>query len=53
MRRRTFAFVLGALFLTTFHLAQAQQPKDGSDRLSETRETPSAGLIAPRRSAKG
>ncbi len=26
MRRRTFAFVLGTLFLTTFHLAQAQQP---------------------------
>jgi ABC-type uncharacterized transport system substrate-binding protein len=26
MRRRTFAFGLGILFLTTFHLAQAQQP---------------------------
>ena len=26
MRRRTFAFVLGTFFLTTFHLAQAQQP---------------------------
>jgi putative tryptophan/tyrosine transport system substrate-binding protein len=26
MRRRTFAFGLGTLFLTTFHLAQAQQP---------------------------
>ena len=26
MRRRTFAFALGSLFLTTFHLAQAQQP---------------------------
>jgi ABC-type uncharacterized transport system substrate-binding protein len=26
MRRRTFAFGLGALFLTTFHSAQAQQP---------------------------
>ena len=27
MRRRNFAFGLGALFLTTFHLAQAQQPR--------------------------
>jgi putative ABC transport system substrate-binding protein len=27
MRRRTFAFGLGALFLKTFHLAQAQQPR--------------------------
>jgi putative tryptophan/tyrosine transport system substrate-binding protein len=27
MRRRTFAFALGSLFLTTFHLAQAQQPR--------------------------
>jgi ABC-type uncharacterized transport system substrate-binding protein len=26
MRRRTFGFVLGTFFLTTFHLAQAQQP---------------------------
>ena len=26
MLRKTFAFGLGALFLTTFHLAQAQQP---------------------------
>src|SRR5262249_10678882 len=26
MRKRTFAFGLGILFLTTFHLAQAQQP---------------------------
>jgi putative tryptophan/tyrosine transport system substrate-binding protein len=26
MPRRTFAFGVGALFLTTFHLAQAQQP---------------------------
>ena len=26
MRRRTFTFGLGILFLTTFHLAQAQQP---------------------------
>jgi putative tryptophan/tyrosine transport system substrate-binding protein len=26
MRRRTFAFGLGILFLTTFHLARAQQP---------------------------
>jgi putative ABC transport system substrate-binding protein len=26
MLRTTFAFVLGTLFLTTFHLAQAQQP---------------------------
>ena len=27
MRRRTFALALGSLFLTTFHLAQAQQPR--------------------------
>jgi putative tryptophan/tyrosine transport system substrate-binding protein len=27
MRRRTFAFALGTLFLKTFHLAQAQQPR--------------------------
>ena len=27
MRRRTFAFGLGILFLTTFHLTQAQQPR--------------------------
>ena len=27
MRRRTFAFALGSLFLITFHLAQAQQPR--------------------------
>jgi putative tryptophan/tyrosine transport system substrate-binding protein len=27
MRRRTFAFALGSLILTTFHLAQAQQPR--------------------------
>ena len=26
MRRRTFAFGLGILFLKTFHLAEAQQP---------------------------
>ena len=26
MRRRAFGFVLGTFFLTTFHLAQAQQP---------------------------
>jgi putative ABC transport system substrate-binding protein len=26
MRRRAFCFVLGTFFLTTFHLAQAQQP---------------------------
>jgi putative ABC transport system substrate-binding protein len=27
MRRRAFGFVLGTFFLTTFHLAQAQQPR--------------------------
>jgi putative ABC transport system substrate-binding protein len=27
MRRRTFGFVLGTFFLTTFHLAHAQQPR--------------------------
>jgi putative ABC transport system substrate-binding protein len=27
MRRRTFGYVLGALLLKTFHLAQAQQPR--------------------------
>jgi putative tryptophan/tyrosine transport system substrate-binding protein len=41
MRRRTVAFGLGILFLTTFHLAQAQQPK----------KVPRIGYLSPLDSA--